>query len=44
MQDSSLPLYIETNDVCERWVPALFSSLSTINTPIKENYKNERWD
>ena len=42
--DSSLPLYIETNDICERWVPALFSSLSTINTIIKENYKNERWD
>ena len=43
MYDSSLPLYIETNDGCERWVPALFSSLSTINTNIKENYKNEGW-
>ena len=43
-QDSSLPLYIETNDVCGKWVPALFSSLSLINRDIEGNYSKIGWE
>ena len=37
--DYDLPLYIETNDSCSRWVPALFSPILIINNGINsENY------
>ena len=37
--DYDLPLYIETNDSCTKWVPALFSPILIINNGINsENY------
>ena len=35
----NLPLYIETNDACSKWVPALFSQILIIKSP--ENYTKE---
>jgi len=32
--DYDLPLYIEANDSCSKWIPALFSSISIINNEI----------
>ena len=37
--DYDLPLYLETNDSCSKWVPALFSPILIINSGIdSENY------
>ena len=42
--DSSLPLYIETDDSCSKWIPALFSQILIIKYGITHNYKDENWD
>ena len=42
--DSSLPLYIETDDYCSKWIPALFSQILIIKYGIIHNYKDENWD
>ena len=40
--DFDLPLYIETNDSCSRWVPALFSPILIINKDINsDNYSSK---
>ena len=37
------PLYIETNDSCSKWVPALFAPILIINTEISGRYKNHNY-
>ena len=32
--DYDLPLYFETTDLCSKWVPSLFSSMSLIDNMI----------
>ena len=32
--DYDLPLYIEANNSCSKWIPALFSSILIINSEI----------
>ena len=40
----NLPLYIETNDACSKWVPALFSQILIIKKDIStENYEDKNW-
>ena len=42
--DSDLPLYIETDDTCSKWVPALFSQILIIKHGTPHEYKNENYD
>ena len=43
--DYDLPLYLETNDSCSKWVPALFSPILIINNGIdSENYTGTNYE
>ena len=42
--DSDLPLYIETDDTCSKWVPALFSQILIIKYGISHEYKDENYE
>jgi len=42
--DSDLPLYIETDDTCSKWVPSLFSQILIIKYGISHEYKDENYE